>query len=113
MKAGKLDKRLDIQQPVTVQSDNGSPVITWLPFGTVWASIEPIKGREALTSNQILGTMDTRIRIRQHPLLNAMTAKWRLSYDTTIYNIVSIAHVNLGMREIEIMCTSGASDSGH
>jgi SPP1 family predicted phage head-tail adaptor len=110
MQAGKLDKRLDIEQPISTQDASGSPVVSWLAVGTVWASIEPIKGREALTSNQIIGTMDARIRIRQHPLLSTMTPKWRLKYDGVIFNIVSIAHVSLGNREIEIMCLSGSND---
>ena len=110
MRAGKLDKRLEIEQPISTQDASGSPVVAWLPVGTVWASIEPIKGREALTSNQILGTMDARIRIRQHPLLSSMTAKWRLKYSGVIFNIVSIAHIALGNREIEIMCLSGSND---
>jgi SPP1 family predicted phage head-tail adaptor len=110
MQAGKLDKRLDIEQPITVQDAAGSPVITWLPIGTVWASIMPIKGREALTGNQILPIMDTRIKIRQHPLLASMNEKWRVTYNGVIYNIVSMAHTNLGNREIEIMCVSGANN---
>jgi SPP1 family predicted phage head-tail adaptor len=110
MKAGKLDKRLDIEQPISVQDANGSPIVTWLPVGTVWALISPIRGREALTSNQIMPHMDTRITIRQHPLLASINAKWRLRYDGIIYNIVSVSHINLGNREIEIMCTSGEND---
>jgi SPP1 family predicted phage head-tail adaptor len=110
MKAGKLDKRLDIEQPATVQDASGSPVVTWLPFGTVWASIEPIKGREALTANQHLGVMDSRIKIRAHSALSSINSKWRVKYNGVIYNIVSVAHISLGNREIELMCLSGAND---
>ena len=110
MRAGKLDKRLDIEQPISTQDSSGSPVISWLAVGTVWASIEPIKGREALTSNQVLGTMDARIRIRQHPLLAAINPKWRCKYNGQFFNIISVAHIALGNREIELMCLSGAND---
>ena len=110
MKAGRLDKRLEIEQPISTQDASGSPVISWLAVGTVWASIEPIKGREALTSNQVIGTMDARIRIRQHPLLAAINPKWRCKYNGVIFNIISVAHIALGNREIELMCLSGAND---
>lgn len=110
MKAGKLDKRLDIEQPITTQDSAGSPVVSWLAVGTVWASIEPIKGREAMTANQNLAIMDTRIKVRAHPLLSSINAKWRVKYNGLIYNIVSVAHIELGNREIELMCVSGAND---
>lgn len=110
MKAGKLDKRLDIEQPISTQDASGAPVISWLPVGTMWASIEPIKGREALTANQSLAVMDTRIKVRAHPLLASINAKWRVKYNGVIYNIVSVAHIQLGNREIELMCVSGAND---
>ncbi len=114
MKAGKLDKRLDIEQPITTQDGAGSPVVSWLAVGTVWASIEPIieriKGREAMTANQNLAIMDTRIKVRAHPLLSSINAKWRVKYNGVIYNIVSVANIELGNREIELMCVSGAND---
>jgi SPP1 family predicted phage head-tail adaptor len=110
MRAGRLDKRLEIEQPISTQDVTGSPVVSWLAVGTMWASINPIKGRETLTGNQIISTMNVRIRIRHHPLLSNISPTWRLKYNGVIFNIVSIAHVYLGNREIEIMCLSGAND---
>ena len=110
MSAGKYNKRLDIEQPISTQDSSGSPVISWLPVGTVWASIEPMKGREVLTANQNLAVMDARITLRHHPLLASINPKWRCKYNGVIFNIVSVAHVSLANREIELMCLSGAND---
>lgn len=110
MRAGRLRHRLTIQEPVTSRGDSGEELVTWVTRGTVWAGIEPIRGKEALTANQILADLDTRIVIRWSGFVDDMTAKWRVLHKTTTYNIVSIAHKNLGQREVEIMAKTGLND---
>ena len=107
MGAGKYNKRLLIQQPVDTQDASGAPVTAWVAFGTVWAHIAPLKGREASTAGQTLAAMDTRIVIRDQVALAVLTAKWRGVYNGVIYNFNSVARVDLANREIEILATSG------
>lgn len=110
MRAGRLRHRLTVQEPVISRGDSGEELITWVTRGTVWAAIEPIKGKEALTANQILADMDTRIVIRWSEFADDITAKWRLKHKTTTYNIASLSHKNLGQREIEIISKTGLND---
>lgn len=107
MGAGKYNKRLLIQRPVDTQDTSGAPVTAWVDFGTVWAHIAPIKGREATTAGQTLAAMDTRMAIRDQRALDVLNAKWRGTYNGIIYNFTSVARVDLGNREIEILATSG------
>lgn len=109
MNAGKLNRRIWVDEPVTTQSASGEQVGTFEPFAEVWGSIEPIRGREALVNTVNLSQMDTRIRLRWTPQLDAMTTEWRLRYKELIYDIVSIAHVAMGRRELEVMCKSGTN----
>jgi SPP1 family predicted phage head-tail adaptor len=110
MGLGKYNKRLLIQQPVKVESSFADAVTTWPDVGTVWALIEPLKGRDAMLANQLLAPQDTKILIRYHAALTAMNATWRCSYNGVVYNIVSVVNVNLANTEFELMCTSGVND---
>lgn len=110
MRAGRLRHRLVVEEAHvgSISADAGEE--TWVPRGTVWAAIEPIKGAESNVSNQILAEMDTKIIVRWSEFIDGVSAKWRLKHKTTIYNIVSIAHKNLGQREVEFMCKSGLNN---
>lgn len=107
MGIGKYNKRLVLEQPATGQDAAGAPNVGFVTFGTVWAAIAPIKGAEAVNAGQTLASMDTRIHIRHHPALAALNEKWRCSYNGVVYNITSVANVNLANTEIELLCNSG------
>ena len=111
MGIGQKRHRLAVQEPVRVRDPTtGELVATWATVATVWASIEPIRGRELLQNEQILDDMDTRIRIRWSPLADTFTMAHRAVHQGTVFNFVSLAHVRLEQREIEIMAKSGVND---
>jgi SPP1 family predicted phage head-tail adaptor len=110
MRSGKLNRRLLVNNPVKSQNAIGEEIITWNLYATVWASIEPIKGSEALRGNQILAEIDTKIRIRWSENIQDISPKWRLLHEGIIYNIVSIANINTANKELEIMCKSGVNN---
>lgn len=111
MRAGRLKHRIEIDEPVTTQTASGDEVVTWTAFGTVWGSIEPLKGRERLQAGEIIADMDTRINIRWSAHVDRIEAGWRLKHGGVIYNISSPpAEVMMEQREIEMMCKSGAND---
>lgn len=108
MRAGELRHRIQVDRPVSMQDDTGDEVTEFEPAGTVWGSIEPLRGRERLQAGtQITATMDTRIKLRWSPFIDGINAEWRLRHQDIIYNIESIAHIEMRQREIEIMCSSG------
>lgn len=98
-----------VEQSFPVQDASGDPVPSWIAISTVPASIEPMRGREFGSGAAILGEMDTRIKFRWAPAYKLLDAKWRIrEIDRgTIYNIVSVAEVNLNQREFEVMAKSG------
>jgi SPP1 family predicted phage head-tail adaptor len=114
MLAGRLRHRIEVQVAVPVQDASGDEVVDWAAatvLGTVWGAIEPIRGREATyAGDQILAEMDTRITVRWSPLAAQITAGHRLVHQGTPFNVVSVAHVKLAQREVEILCRSGIND---
>ena len=111
MNVGQLDKRLTIQAPALVQDQTtGEMVNTWSTIAVVWSSIDPLRGRERLLGEQVVGETDTRIKIRWSELANRLTSAHRGVYQGAVYNFTNIAQINLGKREVEIMAKSGVND---
>lgn len=111
MRAGTLAHRVIIERPAPSRDDAGSESIVWETYATVWASVEPMTGREGSGNVQVLADLDTIITIRWSPRVDAITAKWRVRQGSTVYNVAAPpAHVSLGEREIRLLCKSGVND---
>lgn len=110
MRAGTLRDRVVLEESVPMQDATGDVVMTWVPRTIVWASIEPLTGREAvLLAAQGASEMNTRICMRWSPTLAALTTSWRLRFESTLYNIKSIVNTNNANRELELLCQSGVN----
>jgi SPP1 family predicted phage head-tail adaptor len=90
MQAGKLDRRITIQQPVETQNSFGEIVVSYTNFAEVWAEVIPLSGRELLTAGQILPEATMRINIRW---LAGINEKFRILYDNVAYDIQYIAEL--------------------
>lgn len=107
MEAGRLDKRVTIQEPRINRNSLGEPETTWTTVATVWASVEPLQGREFWSQQQVQSEITTRIRIRHLP---GVTAKSRILYSDLIYNIRSMISPRERGEELQLMCTEGVND---
>ena len=61
---GKLKDRVELQSAVETSDTFGESIIIWTPYDTVWASIEPLSGKEYYFSQQQKGEVTARITIR-------------------------------------------------
>lgn len=100
MRAGPLRNRIIIQTTTESQSTSGYNVNTWSTFATVWASIEPLNGKEYFDSQQVNAEENTRFRIRY---LQNITTKMRVSWNSRIYDIRSIININEINKEMVLM----------
>lgn len=114
MMAGKLDRRVTIDQAVDVQdATTGAVTTSWVVLATVWARIQPKRGRENFADGGILAEMDTLITIRA---LRGVTigAKHRIRHTVdgveTIYNVVIPAETELAHEQMELACKSGRNE---
>lgn len=107
MRPGLLRHRINVDEMVSSRDSSGGVREGWVTRATVWGSIEPLRGREALTAAQLLADMDTRIILRWAPIISGITEKWRLRYQSIVYNIISIANVDMRNEKLEIYCRSG------
>lgn len=105
MRAGALNKRITIQEKApTTQNQYGEEVPSWSTVATVWAAIEPLKGREYLEGKQAAAEVSTRIRIRYQPGIT-ITPAMRIQAGSTIYGILDVINPSSADRELQMMCT--------
>ena len=87
MDAGKLRERITVQIASGATNTLGETVLTWSDSSAVWASVEGVSAREALTAGQNQVSMSHRVRMRYLP---GLTQNMRLSWRGRTLEIVSL-----------------------
>ncbi len=102
MEAGKL------RHPITILTLADTRGLTFgeaklfaTTFASVWASVEPLSGRELVNSDRTIGVISHRIRLRY---LAGVTDKMQVQYGSRIFNIVSVINKEERNTELELMC---------
>ena len=101
MRAGWLRKRVTIQEKRADRDPFGAERIIWVNVATVWAGVEPLRGREYLEAKQMQADVSTRIRMRYR---SGVTPEMRVLYDGRTYEIESVIDVLERGRELNLMC---------
>jgi SPP1 family predicted phage head-tail adaptor len=102
MRAGRLDRRIVIEQPVYAQGADGQAVKTWLFFAEVCAEKRDTAGREFIAADRETAALTTTFRLRW---LSGVSREMRISYGGALFDIQHIAEI--GRREgLEIVATA-------
>jgi SPP1 family predicted phage head-tail adaptor len=101
MQAGRLDRRITIEQKAVTRGPSGTEKKTWTTLAKVSAEVRPKTGREVFTAGQVAGEADTLFRIRWR---TNVTVENRIVFDGRKYDITSVAE--MGRRQgLEILAT--------
>lgn len=92
---------ITIQESTDTRDSYGEPIHAWNTFDQVWASIEPISGREYFASKETRSQSTHRIRIRYR---SGLSTKMRISWDSRYFDIESILNPDERDRELVLMC---------
>jgi len=84
---GDLRHRITFEKPVKVADGYKGHTVTWQPVVVVWASVEPISGREYFYAHQITAEVTHRIKIRYS---EKITTEMRIRHKTRYLMIESI-----------------------
>jgi SPP1 family predicted phage head-tail adaptor len=96
-----------MRHPVTIQeaveSTNGvgETVETWTTLDEVWASIEPISGREFQAVQQIAAETTHKVTIRY---LAGVTPKHRVLFGSRVFDILAVRNVEEVGRITDLLC---------
>lgn len=115
MKAGNLRHYITIQNRTETDNAYGEREWVFADWQSMWASVEPISGREFFQVAQIESSISARIRIRYYP---GITPKMRVKHAygwegeeiTDYYDIESVIHINERLREMHLMCVKRESE---
>lgn len=100
MRAGRLNKKITIQQATDGRSTSGAVEPTWSTYAVAWASVEPATGREFEDSDQVNAEASIKFRIRYK---SGITNKMRISWDGRVFDITAVLNQYERNREIIIM----------
>ncbi|MDA8212164.1 MAG: phage head closure protein [Clostridia bacterium] len=101
MNAGELRHRVKIQQKSVTRDSFGAESVTWSDVATVWAVVEPLRGREFFGAQQVNAEVTTRIRIRYR---SGVVPTMRALYGSRVYDIQSVINLDERNRELQLMC---------
>ncbi len=102
MRAGLLRNSVVIKSPSRATGADGKVTVTWTTtVATVWASIEPLTGKEFMESQQMKNTVTHRIRIRH---LAGVVPTYRVEFDSRVFNIEYVLNADERNIEMELMC---------
>lgn len=102
MNAGDLRHRVTLQKRVQGFDPIGQPIEGWDDVATVWAAVEPLRGREYLAAGAMQSSVEVRIRMRYRP---GITSAMRVAFDGDVYDIKAVIEVNTRREELQLMCT--------
>lgn len=105
--AGQMDQRVTLQQRAAGQNTLGEVVGTWTDVATVWAKVEPLRGREYFASGQMQTAVEVRITIRARA---DVRTTWRVLWRGQAHEVVSVIDPRAGGEYLELMCTAGIRD---
>lgn len=97
---GRLNKRLELQEPTETQGPNGEPQIEWTTVATRWGSLEPLSGREGLMAKQAGSTTTHRIRLWH---CAGLDEKWQIKWGERIFRIENVRNVEELNWSMELM----------
>jgi len=101
MRIGPMRHRITLEAPAESQGSDGSVTRTWAPFATVWASVEPLLGREYFDAQREQADVSHRVRMRY---LAGVTHNMRVVLGSRVFEIESVLNAGERDRELVLMC---------
>ena len=99
---------ITIQQlPESTDQYNTPMESEWQDVVTVWASIEPIQGREYVLLQNTQSELTTRIQIRYRP---GIKPSMRALYGSRVFDIQSVIDYEERHIDLQLMCVEKAGD---
>ena len=101
MRSGELRHKITIQAKGITQNEFGEPVETWSDVATVWASVQPLAGREYFQAQQVKADITLRVRMRYR---SGIQPAMRLLFESRVFEIQAVIDPDERHRELELLC---------
>lgn len=107
MRAGKLNRRVTIQQPGPTRDTAGQPTTGWVDFDSVWADVRYMNGRQYTTSNAEASSATVSIRVRYRTDLSSIM---RVVHGVTIFDILAVLPDEEDRDHLDLACSTGVNN---
>jgi SPP1 family predicted phage head-tail adaptor len=107
MHAGTLRHRITLQTRTASADSFGQPIETWSTLATVWASVNPLRGREFFTARQEHTDIDHRIICRANA---DMTTVHRVLWGSRIFDVQAVIRPEERPIELHLMAKERLGD---
>lgn len=104
MKIGDLRQRVTLQQSVKTPDGHKGFTEQWQDLASMWASVEPLTGREYFSAHQIQAEVTHRVKVRHR---TDATVKMRFKHQDRNLYIESIIDIKERRETLEILCKEG------
>jgi SPP1 family predicted phage head-tail adaptor len=99
--AGKLNRRVTIQQLDAGRDALGQPVQTWSDVATVWANILLKNGAQTLKADANVSIVQASVRIRRR---SDVTAGMRVLHGAVVYDIQAVLPDEENRTHTDLVC---------
>jgi SPP1 family predicted phage head-tail adaptor len=101
MNSAKLRHRITLQSKTKVKDSEGITKEKWADVMTVWAAVEPLRGREYFQAAAVNQENTVRFRIRYRA---GVTPNMRVKYGSRLFDIKSVIDIEERHVEMHLMC---------
>lgn len=108
MRAGPLRHVIDVQSPLPVTANSGATAPAFdeqTPYAQLYAAIEPLRGREAVSADGMASIATHKITTRYRA---GITTDMRIKFGTRYFGIESIRNLDERNIMLEIIAVEGA-----
>ena len=109
MRAGQLNRYVDIQQRGVTRDSFGQQVETWTDVKYVYAYIEALSGTDRSAGDSTSTDVSHRVTVRYDAIFAdpRAAATYRIVYGTRIFHVAAVMNIDETNRTIQLMCTEG------
>ena len=88
IKAGELDRRVDLLSPTNVRNSYGEVSQSYAAAGTRWASFMALRPSEVDREQAPGSKAETKLLLRLDSLTRTVGVRWRVTVDGVTYNVI-------------------------
>ncbi len=103
MRIGPLRHRVEVQAATETRSNMGGAIQTWATIanGSLWASVEPLTGREFIEAQRVDSDVSLKVRMRYD---GRVTASHKIRHDGRDLQIVAVLNHREINKSMLVMC---------
>jgi len=101
MNVGRLRHQVTIIQAVSAPDGAGGLTKTWETLATVWAAVEPLRGREYFAAQQVTAEITHKVTLRY---LTGVRPEMRVQFGDREFDIMAVINPQERNIYLELMC---------